>query len=73
VFVDEDPTLPLVRTHRELARRIRLLDRLVTDLGDEGPEPDEVLDLQRSLFGLHAVLELHLSLEDELYAHLPEA
>jgi heavy metal translocating P-type ATPase len=73
VFADEDPTLPLVRTHRELARRIRLLDRLVTDLGDEGPEPDEVLDLQRSLFGLHAVLELHLSLEDELYSHLPEA
>ena len=71
VFVDEDPTLPLVRTHRELARRIRLFDRLVDDLGPEGPEPDEVLDLQRSLFGLHAVLELHLSLEDELYAHLP--
>ena len=73
VFHDEDPTLPLVRTHRELARRIRLLDRLVDDLGPGGPEPDEILDLQRSLFGLHAVLELHLSLEDELYAHLPEA
>jgi heavy metal translocating P-type ATPase len=72
VLADEDPTLPLVRTHRELARRIRLLDRLVTDLGDEGPEPDEILDLQRSLFGLHAVLELHLALEDELYSHLPE-
>lgn len=73
VFLDEDPTLPLVRTHRELARRIRLFDRLVDDLGPSGPEPDEILDLQRSLFGLHAVLDLHLSLEDELYAHLPQA
>lgn len=71
-FADEDPTLPLIRTHRELARRIRLLDRLVKDLAPEGPEPEERLDVQRSLFGLHALLELHLNLEDELYTHLPE-
>ncbi len=70
VFDGEDPTTPLVRTHREISRRIRLFDRLVADVGDEGPEPDEILDLQRSLFGLHAVLTLHLSLEDELYSHL---
>jgi heavy metal translocating P-type ATPase len=73
VFGDEDPTRPLVRTHRELARRIRLFDRLVADLSDAGPEHDEVIDLQRSLFGLQAVLEFHLALEDELYTHLPEA
>ncbi|MEX0953348.1 MAG: heavy metal translocating P-type ATPase [Nitriliruptoraceae bacterium] len=71
VFDQEDPTSPLVRTHREIARRIRLFDRLVDDIGSDGPDRDEVLDLQRSLFGLHAVLEFHLALEQELYSHLP--
>ena len=71
VFPDEDPTRPLVRTHRELARQIRLFGRLVDDLEARGPDRDELLDLQRSLFGLHAVLEVHLAVEDELYSHLP--
>jgi hypothetical protein len=70
VFDDEDPTVPLVRTHREIARRIRLFDRLVDDLADDGPDREEILDLQRSLFGLHAILEIHLALEEELYSHL---
>ncbi len=73
VFPGSDPTLPLVRTHRELARRIRLFDRTVEELGPDGPEPDEIVDLRRALFGLHAVLELHLALEDELYTHLADA
>ncbi len=71
VFDREDPTVPLVRTHREIARRVRLFDRLVSDIGTDGPDTDEILDLQRSLFGLHAVLEFHLALEQELYSHLP--
>ncbi len=71
VFADRDPTVPLVRTHREIARRIRLFDRLVADLDDDGPDHEEILDLQRSLFGLHAILEIHLALEEELYSHLP--
>lgn len=71
VFNDADPTSPLVRTHRELARRIRLFDRLVREIDERGPDPDEILDLQRSLFGLQAVMEFHLAMEDELYSHLP--
>jgi heavy metal translocating P-type ATPase len=67
----EDPTAPMSRSHREIARRVRLLDRTVDELPAEGPDREDVLDLRRSLWGLHAVLDLHLALEDELYAELP--
>jgi hypothetical protein len=66
----EDPTPPLRRSHREIARRIRLFGRLVDELPAEDLEPDEILELQRALWSLHAVLELHVTLEDELYAGL---
>jgi heavy metal translocating P-type ATPase len=65
-----DPTPPLIRAHREIARRIRLFARLVDELPTDGLEPDEVLEVQRSLWALHAVLDLHVTLEDELYAEL---
>jgi iron-sulfur cluster repair protein YtfE (RIC family) len=67
----EDRTAPMSRSHREIARRVRLLDRTVDELPAEGPDREDVLDLRRSLWGLHAVLDLHLALEDELYAELP--
>ena len=70
LFDGEDPTSPLRRSHREIARRIRLFARLVEELPDSGPEPDEIGELQRELWGLHAVLDLHVTLEDELYSGL---
>ncbi|MEX2562726.1 MAG: heavy metal translocating P-type ATPase [Nitriliruptoraceae bacterium] len=70
-FDEEDPTVPLVRAHREITRRVRMFERLVADIDpDAGPDPAEVFDLQRALFGLHAMLEFHFGLEDELYASL---
>jgi heavy metal translocating P-type ATPase len=66
----DDPTAPMIRSHREIARRIRLFARQVDELPAEGPEADEVVELQRSLWSLHAVLDLHVTLEDELYASL---
>jgi iron-sulfur cluster repair protein YtfE (RIC family) len=111
LFPGEDPTAPLVRSHHEIARRIRLFARLVDDLpipltagrikGADlwGVEPEElppstggseaarieggrrwgvehidredIVDLQRALWGLHAVLDLHFTLEDDLYSQLP--
>jgi heavy metal translocating P-type ATPase len=67
----EDPTAPLVRSHREIARRIRLYSRLVDDVAADGPDAEDVVDLQRALWGLHAVLDLHFILEDDLYDQLP--
>ena len=111
LFPGEDPTAPLVRSHHEIARRIRLFARLIDDIpipltagrikgADRwGVEPEELppstggseaarieggrlwgvehidredtVDLQRALWGLHAVLDLHFTLEDDLYSQLP--
>jgi heavy metal translocating P-type ATPase len=70
LYGGEDPTPPMVRSHREIARRIGLFARQVDALPELDIEPDEVLELQRALWSLHAVLDLHVTLEDELYAGL---
>jgi heavy metal translocating P-type ATPase len=72
-YPGQDPTVSLRRAHREIARRIRLLDRLISEIGDDGPDEEEIIDLQRALFGLHAVLEVHVALEDELFSQLASA
>lgn len=66
----EDPTLPLAQTHREVERLARLFSRLVDRANLETSPAGELRDLRRVLYGLHAILSLHLSQEDELYASL---
>lgn len=67
---NEDPTEPLVQTHHEIHRLIRLFGRLVAQLPAEGPRPEELRDLRRTLYGLHAILTLHFAQEDQLYSLL---
>ena len=67
---DEDPTGPLIQTHQEIHRLIRLFGRLVANLPPEGPRPEELRDLRRALYGLNAILSLHLAQEEELYSLL---
>jgi hypothetical protein len=55
------------RTHQEIFRRARLLDRLVGDLPPEGPSGGDRTDLQRLLYGLEAILRLHQAQEEDLY------
>ncbi len=68
ILRDEDPTGPLIQTHHEVQRRARLLRRLVEQLPTEGPRPEDSRDLQRMLYGLHAILALHFAQEEDLYA-----
>ncbi|MET0341315.1 MAG: heavy metal translocating P-type ATPase [Polyangiales bacterium] len=68
VLRPEDPTGALIRTHQEIQRLVRLYGRLTRGLSTEGPSRDELRDLRRSLYGLHAVLSLHFAQEDEIYA-----
>lgn len=69
---DEDPTGPLIQTHHEIHRLTRLYGRLVAQLPAEGPQPDDLRDLRRVLYGLHAILQLHFAQEDDLYSLFAE-
>ena len=66
----EDPTGPLIQTHHEIHRLARLFGRLVDQLPDEGTRQEDLRDLRRLLYGLHAVLSLHFAQEEELYSLL---
>ena len=63
----DDATASMHRTHQEIFRRARLLDRLVRDLPPDGPSGDDRTDLQRLLYGLEAILRLHQAQEEDLY------
>jgi heavy metal translocating P-type ATPase len=65
---EEDPTGPLIQTHHEIQRLTRLFGRLVAQLPAEGPRPEDLRDLRRALYGLHAILTLHFAQEEELYS-----
>lgn len=73
----EDVTAALHRTHVEIFHLVRVYDGLVRDLPPEGPTADDLTDLRRILYGLDAILRLHLAQEEELYLSLgdehPEA
>jgi heavy metal translocating P-type ATPase len=62
-----DPMAPISRTHREIAHLTRRLGRLVAELPQDGPEEADLPELRRTLYGLEAVLRLHILQEDELY------
>jgi hypothetical protein len=67
-FGTDDATAALHRTHTEIFHLIRLLGRIGAEIGDDGPTADDRTDLQRALYGLHAILRLHMAQEEELYA-----
>ncbi len=71
----EDPTAPMSRAHLEIAHLVRLFGRLIDELppDDFAPlAPDDLRDLRRILYGLHAVLRLHFAQEEEQYLPLLE-
>jgi hemerythrin-like domain-containing protein len=72
VLGGDDPTGAMSRGHAEIAHLIRRLGRLLDDIGPEGPAPEDVQELRRVLYGLHAVLRLHFAQEDEGYFSLLE-
>jgi heavy metal translocating P-type ATPase len=67
---NEDATAALHRTHTEIFHLIGLYDRLVGDLPPEGPATEDLVDLRRVLYGLDAILRLHMAQEEELYLSL---
>ena len=68
----DDPTPALRHTHREILRLSRLLHTAIDTL-DTGPTPDDLPELRRLLYGLHAVIRLHNAQEEEAYGILDQA
>ena len=66
----EDPMGSMERAHMEIEHLARLFGALVSDLPVEGPGPEDLVDLRRVLYGLHAVLRLHFAQEEEAYSWL---
>ncbi len=67
-----DPTGPMTRAHVEIAHQIRRLGQLLDDIGPEGPDTEDLTELRHLLYGLHAVLRLHTTQEEESYLSLDE-
>ncbi len=65
-----DPTGTMSRAHVEIAHLVRRLGRLLDEVDPVDPAPDDLADLRRVLYGLHAILELHFAQEDEGYLSL---
>ncbi len=66
----EDPLSSMERAHVEIDHLARVYQQLLDDLPPEGPTPDDLMDLRRVLYGLHAILRLHFAQEEEAYAWL---
>ncbi len=66
----EDPMSSMARAHIEIAHLARVYRQLLGDLPEDGPTPEDLMDLRRVLYGLHAILRLHFAQEEEAYAWL---
>ncbi|MGZ6957962.1 MAG: heavy metal translocating P-type ATPase [Acidimicrobiia bacterium] len=72
VLGGNDPTGTMSRAHVEISHLIRRLGRVLDDLGPEGPDPDDIVELRRLLYGLYAILQLHFAQEEEGYLSLAD-
>ena len=72
VLGGSDPTGTMSRAHVEIAHLIRRLGRVLEDLGPDGPDEADIVELRRLLYGLHAILQLHFAQEDEGYLSLAD-
>jgi heavy metal translocating P-type ATPase len=72
VLGGEDPTGTMIRAHAEIAHLVGRLGRLLDELAPAGPDADDVTELRRTLYGLHAILTLHFAQEDEGYLSLTD-
>jgi heavy metal translocating P-type ATPase len=63
-------TATMSRAHAEIAHQIRRLGQLIEDIGSDPPDELDIADLRGLLYGLHAILWLHTTQEDESYLSL---
>jgi phosphoserine phosphatase len=69
-FGGTDPTAGMTRTHAEIAHLVRVFGRLLSESPEGAIDTDDLPELRRVLYGLHAILRLHFAQEEEAYAAL---
>jgi heavy metal translocating P-type ATPase len=68
-----DPVGAMSRSHAEIEHQIGRFARLLVEIGDQPPEPEDTVELCRLLYGLYAVLRLHNAQEEEwAFSLLPD-
>jgi hypothetical protein len=67
-----DRTATMSRGHVEIAHLIRRLGLLLDGVDEDVPDPDDLIELRRLLYALHAVLHLHFAQEDEGYLSIAD-
>ena len=67
-----DPTGTMSRTHAEIARLTARTGAILDGIHDDTPSADDIIELRRLLYGLHAILELHFAQEDESYLSMAQ-
>lgn len=70
VIGGNDPTGTMSRAHVEIAHLVRRVGRLLDEIDPVRPDEDDLLEVRRVLYGLHAILVLHFAQEDEGYLSL---
>lgn len=70
VLGGSDPTGTMSRAHVEIIHHIRRVGRLLDEIDPVDPDPEDLVELRRVLYGLYAVLHLHFAQEDEGYLSL---
>ncbi len=63
----DDPLASLSRAHREIIHLARRYQHRIETLPETGPGEEDVRELRRLLYGLGAVLRLHMAQEEELF------
>ncbi|HYN32273.1 MAG TPA: heavy metal translocating P-type ATPase [Ilumatobacteraceae bacterium] len=72
VLGGNDATGTMSRGHAEIAHLTHRLGRILDDIDSDRLEGEDATDVLRLLYGLHAVLTLHFSQEDESYLSLAD-
>lgn len=70
VLGSHEATATMSRGHAEITHQVRRLGQLLDDIGEGLPDEADIADLRALLYGLHAILRLHTTQEDENYLWL---
>jgi heavy metal translocating P-type ATPase len=73
VLGGREPTDPMSRAHIEILHQIRRLGHLLDEIGGDEPDIEDIDEIRRLLYGLHAILRLHTLQEEESYLSLGDA